>query len=75
MPKTLRYICRVCNATISFRITEDMERRIKEQATYYPFPVIHYHGEGEERHAAVLHLDEELNNRGTEATGCIFEGE
>ncbi len=74
MANTIRYNCRLCGKTINLPINDKLRKEIIAKATYHPYPIVHIHGEDSPagKHVAVLHLDEDLNNRGTEVTQFIL---
>ncbi|MHA1731942.1 MAG: hypothetical protein ACTSU5_08355 [Promethearchaeota archaeon] len=70
----IRYNCKLCGTTVTFEVTDEMQAEVLKEASYFPYPVIHVHGEDSVagKHAAVLHFDENFRNRGTEATQFIY---
>jgi len=58
----LRWYCKICKKNIVFEITDEFREQIKKEATFFPFPVIFQHSE---TCYTILHLDPDLNDRGT----------
>ena len=58
--KTIRFYCEYCKETLVIQVTESLEKKFKEKANKWPYPLVYYHS----NHHAIIYIDENWQERG-----------
>jgi len=65
----LRFFCKLCNKTITLRISESYQEDLKKKANKWPYPIIYPHAD----HWAVIYVDTNFMERGVIETRAMIE--
>ncbi len=61
--------CKKCEQSFQLTLDEEFQKKFKEKATYYPYPILFPH----KGHWAVIYLDGDFQDRGTIISEIIYK--
>jgi hypothetical protein len=65
----LRFYCKLCNKTITLKISESFQEDLKQKANKWPYPLVYPHA----NHWAIIYVDTNFYERGVIETQAMME--